>query len=813
MAQAVPEAEIAGLDLSSLTMVISGGEMVREATMGAFFARCAAAGLSPHSFHPYYGLTETLCTAVPQTTAPARLEASRNGIAHGWLEPPRDGPDRAVLIGNGVPLGDTEILAVDPELAIALPPGRIGELWTRGSGVSPGYFSGAGQPQAADPARGFLAEGSEPWFRTGDLGLQHEGQVFVTGRLKDLLIIRGKNHYPQDIEATALAATAELGPAAGIGAVAAFTIMLEDEDALGLAFEVRDAAAIATALTRNVRRKVAQVHGLAIARLFLLPWGALPRTATAKVARHACRTKEASGAWAEHAAVAARRQGLAAAAAPDGALANLSGPPLSDALLAKLLDMVAGGESGAVPPDAVDRPMGELGLSSLDVARVITALRRLTGREPPLCALFDGSSLRQFAASLAIALRGDRNEADAVAGWRDVISGVARAMPAVVQPVAPLNGHVVLTGATGFLGRWLLAALLDQGAARVSCIVRAPYDAAAALRVERALAAGPGWDESWRGRIDAIAGDVTRPGLGLSEAAFQALAHQAGAIVHNAADVNFVAPYAALAPVNVEPVHDILRLALAGGRTRTLHFVSTLAVFNTTRRREQRRILGSDRLAEPDYHYSGYAQSKWVAEAAVRVGSSRGVPLGIHRPGLIVGDSRTGQAHADDFLCRFIRGCIEMGRAPDAAIELDLVPVDDVARGIAAAALRPVDALETFHWSCPSPVALNDFLDVFRAHGHRIANEPLHHWLGHVRDALPPENAIYPLQPFLFERPQGSEETILELLDGLPLDVDTTEADALRATAGLAATRMTPEVMGHMAQWLEDAGFLPAPAR
>jgi thioester reductase-like protein len=811
VARAVADADLAGLDLSCWTMAISGGEMVRPATMAAFFNRLAATGLRPDSFHPYYGLTETLCTAVPQQTAPARLDASRQGISLRRIEPPVDEADRSVLIGNGAPFGDTEICAVDPDTGRALPAGQIGELWTRGSGVSPGYFRFDAAQPVDDPSRGRVAGDDRLWFRTGDLGLVHTGQVFVTGRLKDLLIIRGKNHYLQDIEVSAQEAAAGLGPEAGIGAAAAFVVWRDDEEALAIAYEVRDAAAVADALTRAVRRKVAQVHGLAISSLYLLPSGTLPRTATAKVARHACQKLHAAGAWDAYAAALARRREASELAGPDAALAGLQGPALAEALLSRLRLLVAEGEAGAMPPEAVDWPVDELGLSSYDVARIIAALRRLTGQEPPLQPLFDGSSLRQFAAILAAAMQGGAQTSDPAPGWRDDAGTMARALPDARLPVMALNGTVVLTGATGFLGRALLAALLDQGATEIACIVRAPDNDAALRRVEQALAAGPGWKESWRDRITALAGDVTKPALGLDAAAFAALASRAGAILHNAAEVNFVAPYAALAPVNVAPLHDIVRLALTGGVARTLHLVSTLAVFNSTRLREQRRLFGTDRLTEPDHLFSGYARSKWVAEALARIASSRGVPLGIHRPGLIAGDSRTGRAHPDDFLCRFIAGCVELGRAPDAAIELNLVPVDDVARGIAAAVLRPVRALETFHWSCPNPVLVDDFLDVYRARGHRIESEPLHRWLAYVRDELPRDNALYPLHSFLFERPAGSAETILELLDGVPVDVDTTEADAVRAAAGLAATRMTPAVIGRMAQWLEESGFLPVP--
>lgn len=812
---------IAALDLSALDMAVSGGEVVRPATVDAFFGRLAPAGLRPAALHPYYGLTETLCTSIPQGRPPARLCVSRAGLASGRLQAPLDTADTRWLISNGPPLGpDTRVIAVDPERRVALPPGRVGELWTQGPGVIRRYTGPAEDSRARCAATLEGAEGE--WFRTGDLGVVERGaagevgevgevgELYVTGRLKELIIVRGKNHDPVDVEATLRVACDEHG----LVEVAAFAVLQEGEEALGLAMERRateppaeDGEAGARALRRAARRAVSERHGLAIAALYLLPPGAIPRTPTQKLARAACAALAHAGTWGERADLG---RGSAPAAGPAPSLVGLEGPLLVDAIAAVLLQRLGAG------PEALERPPLELGLSSLDLATLITALRGLLGVEPPLRAFFDGSSLGAVAVALAEAMRGAGRarqvELDAVPGWREAVRDLTRALPHQRPPERATEGPLLFTGATGFLGAHTLAALLRRGG-EVRCLVRAADAVEAEGRLLRALAHGPlpgldgqadaaatgGLNDRLQalglpGRVVALPGDLRAPGLGLSSAEWARQGEELGGLLHNAADVNFVAPYSALAPVNVGPIPLLVSLALSGGAARPLHFVSTTAVFNTRNRREQRLVLATDRVLEPEFLYSGYARTKWVAESLLRVAGHCAIPLVIHRPGLIVGARETGVGHLDDFLSRFLLGCAALGRWPDAEIELDLVAVDDVAEGIAASIGRPIETIDYYHWTTARPTRLSELMAALEAEGARLSPEALPRWLDRLRAGLPLDNPLFPVHTFLLERPSGATETLLELFDGLPL----------RVAPGLAEPCPPPE-LGVLARWLLHA--------
>lgn len=808
-AQLFTDEQAAGLDLSRWAMAVSGGEVVRPATLERFASRFAASGFRPEAFHPYYGLTETLCTSIPQGSRAGRLEVSRRALLHGRLAAPAEAADALTLVGNGQPLGErTRVLAVDPETLEPSAPGRVGEIWTCGPAVTKAYHGDPARSEEACRAR--LADGSGAWFRTGDLGLVHEGQLYVTGRLKELIIVRGKNHYPGDIEATVAQAAAGLG----LREATAFALTLaNDEESLALAVELEAPEAVGVEFLRRVRRAVATRHGLMIQRLYLLKPGSLPRTLTNKVSRARCRQAADAGTWDASLYAVVRQETEPQAPSPAAeALKALEGPALRQALEARLLELVAQSEGGAPSAAELDRPIPELGLSSIDVARIAAGLRTATGAEPPFAAFFDGSSWQDLAEALARKLEGEAPTAMPADGWRTTMRRVASELPDRALPRRTREGRIFLTGATGFLGSWLLAELLQRGDRQIECLVRAADAEAGLARLVKALEGGPGWREAWRERLAALPGDAALPRFGLDAGAWEALGERTALVVHNAANVNFVAPYAALKPVNVDPVHAVLALSLMGGEARPVHFVSTTAVFNSAYRREQRRILASDRLTEPDHLYSGYAQTKWVAESAFRAGSIGGVPLGVHRPGLIIGASTTGQAHADDFLCRLILGCIELGRYPDVDVELDLVPVDDVAAGIAAAVLAPLPhTLNVCQWTAPRPVTVSALFEAFRRRGHRVEPEPLQAWLRRVRTELPADNALFPVHPFLFEVPPGGQETLLELLDGLPLDVDPGDADAVRTAAGLAPSVVDAALLDRMAAWLESAGCLPVP--
>ncbi|HLL83144.1 MAG TPA: fatty acyl-AMP ligase, partial [Longimicrobium sp.] len=288
----------AGLDLSHWDVAFCGAEPVRRDTLERFAEVFAPCGFRREAFFPCYGLAEAtlIVSGGVKGTAPRALPLDPSALERHRVVETAD-PEARHLVGCGRPLADVAI--VDPESGRARGPDEVGEIWVRGAGVAAGYFERPDESRATFGAtRTDTGEG--PWLRTGDLGFLAEGQLFVSGRLKDLIILRGRNHYPQDLEATASGCEAALGA----DACAAFAVEREGEERLAIAVELppRHLAALRrardedgaaadpfTALCRRLRAAVVAAHEVEADEVILLEPGGLPRTTSGKVRRRACR--------------------------------------------------------------------------------------------------------------------------------------------------------------------------------------------------------------------------------------------------------------------------------------------------------------------------------------------------------------------------------------------------------------------------------------------------------------------------------------------------------------------------------------------
>ncbi len=295
-ARRLAPAQRARLDLSPWEVAVNGSEPVRAATLERFAAAFAPCGFRPEAFMPCYGLAEaTLTVTWSPKLRPARREAiSAAALTGGLVRPPAPGDpdDRRELVASGRPLGDIEVRIVDPHTGRPRAPDEVGEVWVRGGGVCPGYFGRAGAPAF----EGRLTGETGAFLRTGDLGFLRGDALFLVGRRDDVLVVRGRNHHPQDLEATLEGVHPALRP----HGAAAFVLAGADDDLeLVVVAEVERVAARsadAAAVAVTARAALAEAHGLDLRRLVLVLPGALPRTSSGKKQRRATRDLLARGA-------------------------------------------------------------------------------------------------------------------------------------------------------------------------------------------------------------------------------------------------------------------------------------------------------------------------------------------------------------------------------------------------------------------------------------------------------------------------------------------------------------------------------------
>lgn len=369
-----------------------------------------------------------------------------------------------------------------------------------------------------------------------------------------------------------------------------------------------------------------------------------------------------------------------------------------------------------IPPSAVTKEHSffDLGGHSLTLADLSNRLTKTFGFSVPIGALAGDPTIKGHVEAVTAARDGH------TAAVQADLPAVLRAdsvLPADIQPknakMRPLSDAetVLLTGATGFLGAFILHSILENTAADVICVIRFndiidDQRSAGMARVRKNLVDLGLWNDSIIDRIEILPANLARKRLGLTPDHFEELASRVDVIIHAAATVNLVYPYAALRAPNVGGTREILRLGCLAGAP--VHHVSTNGVLPPSSDGwSEDTIIDVDDV--PTKLQDGYSQTKWVAEQLVIEANRRGLPTRIYRPGTISGHSKSGATNAWDLLTAIIVESLQIGYAPDIANwRLEMTPVDFVSRAITTLSDHRDMTQRIFHLGDPSPIGAND---------------------------------------------------------------------------------------------------------
>ena len=396
------------LDLSSWTSAFNGAEPIRAETLIRFAETFEPCGFRKQAFFACYGLAElTLVVSggknsdLPVIKYFQLQEIEKNRA----VESVSQEGDTRRLVGCGRTLPGVRVIIVNPETLIECPPGEIGEVWVSGGSVAGGYWDLPAETARA--FRAFTSDGLEgPFLRTGDLGLLLDGELFITGRLKDLIIIRGLNHYPQDIELTVERSHPSLRPGCG----AAFSVEIGGEERLAVAQEIDRAREDVGVIIEQIRRRVADEHELQVFAVAILRAGSLPKTSSGKVQRQTCRsafldgTLELIASWQESGS--SERDPVA-----DPAHSFETRETILDWLTSRIAARAGVGQSEI----DVDQPIDHYGMDSLMATELAHSIEINLGEAVPMAGL-----LADLLGGLSISRLVDRaleNRPEKMNGW------------------------------------------------------------------------------------------------------------------------------------------------------------------------------------------------------------------------------------------------------------------------------------------------------------------------------------------------------------------------------------------------------------
>jgi thioester reductase-like protein/FkbH-like protein len=371
------------IDLSRWVVAYNGAEPVRRATIDRFANAFAPAGFDRRALFPCYGLAEATL-AVTATTidlAPRVLEVDRNALEGGRVEPHHD-DEPLSLVSSGRPLPGCEVAIIDPELLTITSDARVGEICVRGDSIARGYW---GRPvlSRATFELELIGDAGGPWLRTGDLGFVDGGELFVCGRRKDLLIVRGRNLHPHDLERAISDAHSRVRP----GCVAAFATEHDDNEEIVIIAEIRESTAAdrLDEIARTTREVLSDGFGVRPLEVVLVQPHSLPKTSSGKLRRSATRELWRTG----------RLERLAHV---DRGPTRAEAEPPRDIVEARVLEICA--EVLEVPQLTREDDFFKLGADSVAIATMTARLEVVLGREIPLGAVFDSPSVAGLAAWL-----------------------------------------------------------------------------------------------------------------------------------------------------------------------------------------------------------------------------------------------------------------------------------------------------------------------------------------------------------------------------------------------------------------------------
>lgn len=752
----IPELSLQNLDLSSLRFLMAAAEPINSATFYSFIERFKACKLKQEAVFVAYGLAEFTLAVTNYGRKVLHLDTDALSLGNAVeVEVNSKDGNTISLLSCGTALPGNHIAIVDPETKCVCQDGTIGEVWVDGASKASGYWNST--HQHSDVFQASIAESSEKlertYLRTGDMGFITKDELYICGRHKEMIVIRGQNYFPQDIERIVHKSCVELRPRA----VVAFEYEEHNHPRVAVVIETKLKAAESHA--QKCIHEIRSQIGLEIHALTFVPAKSLPKTTSGKLMR-----LETKRRWL-HKQLGASMLASQASQEDDDCL-SLSSARDIDSFIDILSRQygIKGNENYS---------MADIGIDSIELVTLISLIKNELEAQGAhdLAEKLDirflqAVSIADFFKLHGLIKKSPTGVNDAKLDLSSMVEGIrnkrlsseleqmkkdAKSLRLVNVKQGSKDRDILLTGATGFLGPFILKSLLEQTSSsrRIKVMVRANGAQEGFDRVRKSLLAISNFNQNiihqFDRRVDVVCGNLAEKNLALSDADWQHLSKSVSTIYHNGAIVNYLMSYGSMRDANVVGTQELLKLAADAGVSDFNH-ISTTFIFGWA---VKESLLESDNNDKMKFLDFGYSQSKWVSEQLVLSAGKAGLPIRIFRPALIT-PSVDGKGLGLDISLRLILFMIKHGITVDSLNQVSFTPVDATANNIVAISQDEKSLGGNYHVvrdDYNNMLAITDL--IASSIGIRFKPLPLKQFVDETIRLCTSQDPLYPLLDFL----------------------------------------------------------------
>ena len=774
--------------LTHVTHFMNGSEFISPKTVKMFAEMFQ---LAPNAMAPGYGLAENVCLATFASQDYRSLKLDYEAYQKNKAVLSEENDHVKEIVSVGAPVKDLTVVVGNPKTRKVYPDLRIGEIFIAGDSVADGYWG-----NIKDNANFHIKlEGYEQdFYKTGDLGFLYQGHLYITGRRKEMLIVNGHNIYPNDLQ---LLLQQKL-PSLSSTAIGFFSYNNDTKEQI--------IAVIESSAEEDFQKRVKQINALVSERfgfsfydIIFVPHRSLPRTDNSKLqiskAKAMYLDRKLQILYSSH----AYRTGSGDANLIDKSL------EVADEILLQVksvFEKVLNIEHYSLTDSFL-----ELGGDSLMGFELVNKMEQKFHIKLDLREVLQDSSVTGVANYIRRVLSGGKGSGKVTNLARECRLEEEICIKVPYEHAMEDCRKVLLTGATGFLGAYLIRAILHyypKDHLKLFCLVRADSESAAMDRIVHNMEHYECWDERYRDYLHPVIGDLSDRHLGLSDEVWEMLSENIEVIYHNGALLNFVFPYEFLKGTNVTGTIETLRLACTG-KPKYYHYVSSYSVYDTPDNKGK-RVSENDPLKTCRGFSLAYSETKWVSEKLIGIARKRGLQAAIYRPGDITG-SANGIWEMDDMVSRMVVGMIQMKAIPRTSYCVHMTPVDFVANALVYISRKPEALGKAFNLVNPKPLPLKTLVSYIRACGYPVRYMPFPTWRNRLKQSDASENALAILE-CLFETGTESNPGILRHFVGRDTIYGTTNTDLLLNHTGISCPPIDQKMIAAYLKYFKKLGCI-----